>query len=719
MMDAGPLDSGSLGSGSLSSGPLGGGPHSLGPHNLGPQPGRFRRIAAALRDWLPGRPRWQRNWEGLGPLAWRPALKTAMPALTAAGILAICLALAALVWLADRDERLESQQALIKDSLWVEQTLRFALSAEHGFIERLALDIGRASADANQVAVRARHLVANNPEIVRLAWLDAEDRPLLTVPPRSVPAKAEPPALPEPLAVALELARSGGRSVPSSNFALPDGQAGFALVTPIHRGDVYAGALVATVSLPALLAEHIPWWIVERDRVTVVDESGQELAARSRVAAPDGAISHTIALDPPTRDLFLVITTVAAKTNLIRNSLVATIAALALVVAASVLALHRHSQRRIAAESEVRAQHAFRKAMEDSLTVGMRAKDVDGRIIYVNPAFCRMVGFSAEELIGRPPPMPYWVPELLDETLAVYRAVLDGKAPPEGFEITFQRRGGERFDALIYEAPLIDADGRHTGWMASVVDITDRKRAEELARQQSEQIARTARLVSMGEMASSIAHELNQPLSAVASYATGSLNMIKGGCSGEDIAPAVEKIAEQAQRAGHIVHSIYNAVRRSEPRIAPLPVAALIEEAVAFIAPEAKKYGVEVSVRNEGDVATVPGDRVLLEQVLLNLARNACEAMARVAIEERRLVIKVERVGAELVFSLCDRGPGIAADVADTLFSPFVSTKPEGMGMGLCICRTIIERHRGRLWFEPAEPRGTVFRFTLPIGGGQ
>jgi two-component system sensor histidine kinase DctS len=644
----------------------------------------------------------------------RRALGMATPALTTAGILAICLALAALVWLADRDERLESQQALIKDSLWVEQTLRFALGTDLGFIERLALDIGRGTADTSQVAVRARHLVANSPEIVRLTWLDAEDRPLLAVPPQ-----AERSAMPAPLEVALELARSGGRAVPSADFIMPDGQAGFALVTPIHRGDLYAGALVATVSLGALLAEHIPWWIVERDRVTVTDESGHELAARSRVAVPDGAINHTIALDPPARDLFVSITTVAAKTNLIRNSLVATIAALAVVVAASFLALHRHSQRRIAAESEVRAQHAFRKAMEDSLTVGMRAKDIDGRIIYVNPAFCRMVGFAAEELIGCPPPMPYWVPELLDETLAVYRAVLDGKAPPEGFEITFQRRGGERFDALIYEAPLIDADGRHTGWMASVVDITDRKRAEELARQQSEQLARTARLVSMGEMASSIAHELNQPLSAVASYATGSLNMIRAGCSGADVAPAIERIAEQARRAGQIVHSIYNVVRRSEPRIAPLTVAALIEEAVAFIAPDAKKYGVEVSVRNDGGVATVPGDRVLLEQVLLNLARNACEAMARVAPEERRLAITVERVGAELVFSLADRGPGIAPDVADTLFSPFVSTKPEGMGMGLCICRTIIERHRGRLWFEPAEPRGTVFRFTLPVGGGQ
>ncbi|ALK08284.1 sensor histidine kinase [Blastochloris viridis] len=678
-----------------------------GPRGLTPEPGDTGRRSGAA-GWRRGPARL--GWRLLG----RRGLKVATPALTAAGILAISLALAALVWLADRDERLERQQALIKDSLWVEQTLRFELGADLGFIDRLALDIGRGSADASQVAVRARHLVSNSPEIVRLQWLDADDRPALAVPPQT-----ERTAPPPPLTVALELARAGGRAVPSSDFVLANGQAGFALVTPIHRGEAYAGALVATVSLSALLSEHIPWWIVERYRVTVVDVSGRELAARSRVAVPDGSISHTIALDPPARDLFISISTVAAKTNLVRNSLVATIAALALVVAASFLALHRHIQRRIAAESEVRAQHAFRKAMEDSLTVGMRAKDIAGRIIYVNPAFCRMVGFAADELIGQPPPMPYWVPELLDETLAVYRAVLDGRAPPDGFEITFQRRNGEWFDALIYEAPLIDADGRHAGWMASVVDITDRKRAEELSRQQSEQLARTARLVSMGEMASSIAHELNQPLSAVASYATGSLNMIRSGCSGEDIAPAIEKIAEQAQRAGQIVHSIYNVVRRSEPQIAPLDIVALIEEAAAFIAPEARKYGVEVVIRNNSDVNAVPGDRVLLEQVLLNLARNACEAMARTAAEDRRLVIKVERVAAELVFSLADRGPGIAADVLESLFSPFVSTKPEGMGMGLCICRTIIERHHGRLWFEPAEPRGTVFRFVLPLGGMQ
>ena len=246
-----------------------------GPLGLGLQPGGLRRSGAGAEGaaWRRGAifcASFDATLAGVLPAAWRRrTLKAATPALTAAGILAISLALAALVWLADRDERLERQQALIKDSLWVEQTLRFALGADLGFIERLALDIGRGAADGTQVAVRARHLVANSPEIVRLTWLDAEDRPTLAVPPQ-----AERGVTPAALAVAVDLARSGGRAVPSSDFVLSDGQAAFALVTPIHRGAAYAGALAATVSLGALLAEHIPWWIVERYRVTVVDESG-------------------------------------------------------------------------------------------------------------------------------------------------------------------------------------------------------------------------------------------------------------------------------------------------------------------------------------------------------------------------------------------------------------------------------------------------------------
>ena len=134
-----------------------------------------------------------------------------------------------------------------------------------------------------------------------------------------------------------------------------------------------------------------------------------------------------------------------------------------------------------------------------------------------------------------------------------------GNAPKDGFEITFQRKNGEHFEALVYEAKLIDGNGQHTGWMASVLDISERKRTEELARQQQEQLQFTARLVTMGEMASTLAHELNQPLAAIASYNTGCLNLMNSAdCKVDDIRPALEKIGIQAQRAGKIIRRARN-----------------------------------------------------------------------------------------------------------------------------------------------------------------
>jgi two-component system sensor histidine kinase DctS len=159
--------------------------------------------------------------------------------------------------------------------------------------------------------------------------------------------------------------------------------------------------------------------------------------------------------------------------------------------------------------------------------------------------------------------MPYWAPEEHEATLPRTRNRWLARRPNEGVELRFQRKNGERFDALIYEAPLIDAEGRHTGWMGSVVDITERKRAEELARQQQEKLQFTARLVTMGEMASTLAHEINQPLSAISSYTTGCLNRLEAGdLPRDELREALGKLASQAQRAGRVIRRIYDFVRK-------------------------------------------------------------------------------------------------------------------------------------------------------------
>jgi two-component system sensor histidine kinase DctS len=235
-----------------------------------------------------------------------------------------------------------------------------------------------------------------------------------------------------------------------------------------------------------------------------------------------------------------------------------------------------------------------------------------------------------------------------------------------------------------------------------------------MSRQQMEKLQFTARLVTMGEMASSLAHELNQPLSAIASYNTGCLNTLRSG-NGDpaQLLEAVEKVGVQAQRAGRIIKGIHEFVRKSEPQRAPCNLNAVVEEAVGFLQPEARKRGVQLELRLDPDLPPVMADRVMLEQVVMNLAKNAVEAMG--ASERRELTVTTSGGGdGQARVSVADTGPGVPPALRDKLFAPFFTTKAEGMGMGLNICRSIVEFHRGRLWIEPNPGGGSIFSFTLP-----
>jgi two-component system sensor histidine kinase DctS len=210
--------------------------------------------------------------------------------------------------------------------------------------------------------------------------------------------------------------------------------------------------------------------------------------------------------------------------KLLPNLLVGSVIVLALGLR-DLLALWRHIARTLAAENALRQQMAFRTAMENSLLTGLRARDLEGRVTYVNPAFCRMVGLPPEDLLGKKPPMPYWAPEAMASTKAASAGCWPATITPQ-FETVFQRSDGVRVPVLVFEAPLVDSRGRHTGWMSSILDITDRKRAEELNRQQQEKLETSARLATMGEISSMLAHELNQPLAAISSYTAGALNVL-------------------------------------------------------------------------------------------------------------------------------------------------------------------------------------------------
>jgi two-component system, LuxR family, sensor histidine kinase DctS len=412
--------------------------------------------------------------------------------------------------------------------------------------------------------------------------------------------------------------------------------------------------------------------------------------------------------------------------------LTALVLAMSLALLLVLLLLGRDTRRRLNAERGLADALAFRKAMEDSLVTGLRARDLQGRITYVNPAFCQMVGFDATELIGHALPAPYWPPEFIDEYQQRQAIRRTGNLPPrEGFESVFMRKDGSRFPVLIIEAPLIDARGQHTGWMSAFLDISAQRQMEELSRASQERLQATARLATVGEMASLLSHELNQPLAAISGYAAGSLNLLGGETAGghalgedlgRDLTLAMQRIAEQAERAGKVIKSVHDFVRRRDPAHEALPPRQLIDAILPLVNLQARKLSVRVQVELADGVPLVRCDRTMVEQVLLNLARNAMQAMEPPQIRERLLVLRVgptpgDSSGRWLEFSVVDMGVGIDASVQSRLFQPFFTTRPEGMGLGLSLCRTVVEQHGGTLSFAPNPPVGTRFAFTLPAAG--
>jgi len=608
-----------------------------------------------------------------------------------------------LVWLVARNEDEQLRVKLATDALWVEQTLRFQLSVDEDMLMRLALDA--ASGTPPQVLdARARLHIATNPEVLSIIWYDSTGQPARALPGAGAPGDA---------ALIAQLAQAPRAARPVYGGVGPDGAVSLAF--PLEGG---AGHVAATLSMPLLLDRHVPWWIAEQYGVQLRDSSDRVLAERQRLVPPPGNPRHAISFDPPLRGTVLGIVAYDPPAASRSALLFGAIAALAAFAVLALVAMSRSARRRQLAELRLRGETAFRRSMEESLTVGLRAKDHAGRVLFVNPAFCDLVGWEAADLVGRDPPMPYWDPARLTETETRHRALQAGGAISQSFETRFRHRDGHEIDVQVYEAPLIDAAGVHRGWMGSVIDITEAKRAARLARAQDETMARTGRLVTLGEMASTLAHELNQPLSAIASYAAGMLNLMeRGSADPAQLRLATEKLAQQAGRAGLIIRGIQDLVKKREPRFSETRLEDLIAETVAFLAADAREHRVRL-VTDLAPVPPVQADRILLEQVLINLIRNGMEAMTETRHGDT-VTLRLRGEDGQALIEIADQGAGIAPDVAERLFDAFATTKAQGMGMGLKICRSIIELHRGQLTHGDAPGGGTVFRVTLPLAGSR
>jgi two-component system sensor histidine kinase DctS len=646
--------------------------------------------------------------------------------------------LVTVVWLAGRHEVEQVQAALDRDTADAVSDLR------SGF-QRNAQSLRATQAPGADRALWpdiAASLLREHREWLRIEWRDAALRPLQAVntPYRMrILDEATRGADQSDVTLACAAARKLGAPAYSPSHYVPIAGGGgvevMELCVPIDTG----GYLVASYSLRDALIELVGPTLTRGQEVAFTEADGTRLVAlgTSRRTGTRVFTSQQL-IDLPGTALMLRVDGWRAAPDLFPNMLTALVTAISIALVSVLVLLARDTRRRLRAERDLADALAFRKAMEDSVITGLRARDLQGRITYVNPAFCEMVGFSPEELMAGnaeapgAPEAPYWPTELAHEYQQRQTRRLAGGMPPrEGFESVFMRKDGTRFPVLIFEAPLINAHKVQTGWMSAFIDVSEQRRIEELSRASQERLQASARLATVGEMASLLSHELTQPLAAIASYASGSLNLLGPHAKGDqgEVAMAVRRIAEQADRAGQVIRSVHDFVRRRDRTREPVAPQALIDAVLPLVRLQARKLGVIIEVVFEDKLPAAMCDRTLVEQVLLNLARNAMQAMdSPDNVGSRVLRLRVARAvavggtGQEdsrrwIEFSVADLGCGISTEVAERLFTPFFTTRADGMGLGLSLCRTVVEQHGGALVFEPNKPRGTVFRFTLPAAG--
>ncbi|MDB5730936.1 MAG: two component transcriptional regulator, multi-sensor histidine kinase, partial [Variovorax sp.] len=658
----------------------------------------------------------------------------------------VLVLLGTVVWLAGRHEASQVQAALDRNTADAAADLRSALLRNVQSLQ--GLERGHWPGEAESL-LQARR------ELLRIEWRNAglETLAVVDTPYRArvFDERARDGAGQPDVALACAAARRIDSAAYSPSHYVPlSGDGGLEvmeLCLPIKGVSGRAPSfLVASYSLRDVLLETVRPVLGRGHDVSLNEVDGTRLVATGSARRSGNRVfTSQHLLDLPGVTLVLRVDGWRAAPDLFPNLLTALVTAVSIALVSVLVLLARDTRRRLRVERELADSLAFRKAMEDSLITGLRARDLQGRITYVNPAFCDMVGFSAEELANGGSGAPYWPTELAHEYRARQSVRLAGSAPPrEGFESVFMRKDGSRFPVLIFEAPLRNAQRMQTGWMSAFVDLSEQRRVEELSRASLERLQASARLATVGEMASLLSHELTQPLAAIASYASGSLNLLAPPQAAEadadasvggwaavraDLAVALGRIAAQAERAGQVIRSVHNFVRRNNDRtreaVAPQ---ALIDAVLPLVSLQARKLDVQVCIALDDALPPVLCDRTLVEQVLLNLARNGMQAMDLPDLPdlpERVLRLGVARAAAGppgttgsrpwLEFSVADGGCGIGKEVAARLFTPFFTTRSDGMGLGLSLCRTVVEQHGGVLRFEPGLPRGTVFRFTLPV----
>ena len=482
------------------------------------------------------------------------------------------------------------------------------------------------------------------------------------------------------------------------------------LAVPVFERERFAGDYVVVIDFNAMLSTAIPPWFF-KDHAVSLD---LDVGSASSVNAPDSVPSYVAPINLPGAPLTLRVKVLNSEPALAPRVFFGVALICLAGIGLALYFLQRDTARRQRAESQLQTQMALRSAMERSIPLGLRVWDSQGQLLYANPTFCRMVGWTPVEILQQKTIPPYWPVAQGDEFELLRQSLNQPLAQRLGVEMQLRNHEGAAFHVLAHIAPLTLPDARVIGWMGSVLDITERKRTERLAARRQELLEASGRLVAVGEVASTLAHELNQPLGALSSFANGLLNRLRDGRMAlEDVAPVVERMERLADKAGRVIQRVNAFARRQEMSLQPLDLTRFTARVVGqVVLPD----GLTLELRLPGHALTLPADELLLEHALHNLVLNATEWAVRGT--QAPAVLRVSLVHTDTLAGIRveDSGPGVPPEQRHRVFDAFASQKAGGMGMGLSICRSIVEAHHGRIDVEhSADLNGAQFTLWLPL----